>query len=123
MEKAGYVLGTFFALPSILGALALLGIQISAADYQTSGNPEDLGQYWFFLRWVFIFWTIGQFTPLLSVLSFWLANWSSGLAPVFPWAVLLLSGISGLFLGGLGLMTGFLVIIFCLSSENLAFWK
>jgi len=123
MEKTAYVIGTFFAIPSILGALGLLGIQISAADYEASGEAENIGQFWFFFRWVIIFWTIGQLTPLLSLLSFWLANWSSGLAPIFPWAILLLSGISGLFLGGLGLMSGLLVILFCLSSENLAFWK
>ena len=123
MEKAGYILGTFFALPSILGALALLGIQMSATEYEISGEAEQFRQFWFFLRWVIIFCAIGQLTPLLSLLSIWLANWSSGLAPIFPWAILLLSGISALFLGGFGLIVGFIVIFFCLSSENLAFWK
>ena len=123
MEKAGHIFGTLFAIPSILGALAMLGFHMAAKDIPATDDPEAVGQFLFFFRWMLIFGTLGQITPLLSLLSIWMANWTSGLTPIFSWAILLVAGISSFLVGGFGLIVGPIVIIFCLSSENLAFWK
>ncbi len=123
MTKILYMAACFCCLTAVFGVIGLFGWTEAFRNSLASGDNELASFVFSLWRYVIILGGLGQVLPLAGVGLFWIYGWAEGTTSLTAWTIAIVSGICAFAMGGIGMITGSIVIIAALQSSKVAFWK
>lgn len=123
MTKILYVAACCCCLTAVFGVVGLFGWSQAIQNSSISEDSESARLLFSLWRYVVILGGLGQVLPLAGAGLFWVYGWAEGTTSLTVWTIVIVSGICAFAMGGIGMITGSIVIITALKSSNIAFWS